>query len=161
VTTTPGEVPPVLIREATPADLAALRDLIATNGLPLDGLDDAADVCVADAAGTIVSTAALEWHGTGDNTTFLLRSAAVDSVWRDRGVGAGLTAAALAHVDQAGAPVALLTETATDYFPRLGIAPVDRDQLPVALTASAELRGACPASAHALLRPVTHATEGR
>jgi hypothetical protein len=68
-------------------------------------------------------------------------------------------AAALALVDDVGAPVGLLTETAADYFPRHGFTAVDRDPLPAALTASAELR--LPASAHALLRPVTYATEGR
>jgi hypothetical protein len=38
--TTPREVPPVLVREAAPADRAAISDLITTAGLPLEGLDD-------------------------------------------------------------------------------------------------------------------------
>ena len=37
--------------------------------------------------------------------------------------------------------------------PGQGFAPVDRDELPRPLAGSAELQGACPASAHALLRP--------
>ena len=161
MTTTPREVPPVLVREATPADLAPIHHLIAAAGLPLAGLDDAAHVWVAEVARTIVGTAALERHGTADAPTFLLRSAAVDPAWRGHGVGSALTAAALAHVDDAGAPVALLTETAAGYFPRFGFTAVARDRLPAALAASAELRGACPASAHALLRLFTPTTEGR
>jgi amino-acid N-acetyltransferase len=86
----------------------------------------------------------------------------VTPAWRGRGVGIALSAAALAHVDAAGSPVALLTETAAGYFPRFGFTPVDRDQLPASLAGSAELRGACPTSARALLRPPTaHVREGR
>jgi amino-acid N-acetyltransferase len=155
-----SEVPPVLVREATPADLAATTDLIASAGLPLAGLDDATLVLVAEAAGELVGAVALERHGGGSGTAFLLRSAAVAPAWRGRGVGASLTAAALEHVDAVGAPVALLTETAEHYFPRFGFTPVDRGRLPAALTASAELQGACPASARALLRPAADPTPG-
>jgi amino-acid N-acetyltransferase len=162
VTTRPREVPPVVVREATPADLAVTRDLVVAAGLPLAGFDDAALVLVADAAGELVGTVALEQYGNGDATAYLLRSAAVIPAWRGRGVGAALTAAALARADAGGAPVALLTETASEYFPRFGFAPVDRDRLPPSLAGSAELRGACPTSARALLRPRTaHAREGR
>jgi amino-acid N-acetyltransferase len=146
-------VRPVRVREAAPADLPAVRHLIAAAGLPLDGFDDITHVLVADAGGAVVGTVALEQHGAGPGTAFLLRSAAVAPTWRGRGVGAALTSAALAHVDAIGGPVALLTETAARYFPRFGFAPVDRAALPAALAPSAELRGACPASAQALLRP--------
>ena len=151
-----GEVPPVTVREAVPADLQAVRDVVAAAGLPLDGLADANVVLVAEEAGAVVGTVALERHGTGAETAFLLRSAAVAPAWRGRGTGARLTVAALERVDAAGAPVALLTETAAAYFPRFGFVPVDRHLLPAALQDSAELRGACPASATALVRePIT------
>src|SRR4051794_15465546 len=146
----------VVVRAATPADSPALRAPVAAAGLPVAGLDDAALVLIAeDGLGALVGTVALERHGTDRDTAYLLRSAAVDPAWRGRGVGAALTAAALVHVDAVGVPVALLTETAERYFPRFGFAPVTRDRLPASLTASAELRGACPASARALLRPPT------
>lgn len=148
------EAAPVRVRDAAPADLAVVRRLIATAGLPLDGLDDAAHVLVAEAGGRVVGTVALERHEAGSRPVFLLRSAAVDPTWQGRGVGTALTTAALERVDVARAEAALLTETAADYFPRFGFRAVDRAELPPALGASAELRGACPASAHALLRPV-------
>jgi len=138
--------------EAASADLPAVRALVAAAGLPLDGLADAALVLIATGGGRVVGTVALEAHGAGRDTAFLLRSAAVDPAWRGRGIGAWLTDAALRHIDTIGAPVALLTESAADYFPRFGFVPVDRDRLPSSLAASAELRGACPASAQALLR---------
>jgi amino-acid N-acetyltransferase len=155
MTSSEPEVPPVAVREAAPADLPAVRDLVSAAGLPLDGLAEAAVVLVADADGAVVGAVALERHGAGPDTAFLLRSAVVAPAWRGRGVGTVLTAAAVAHVDTVGAPVALLTETAADYFPRFGFTPVDRTALPAVLGGSAELRGACPASARALLRPTT------
>jgi amino-acid N-acetyltransferase len=148
----PG-VPPVRVREAAPADLPAVRELVTAAGLPLDGLDGAAHVLVAVDDGRVVGTVALERHDDASGPVFLLRSAAVESACRGRGVGAALVTAALAVVDTARAEVALLTETAADYFPRFGFRPVHRDALPAALTASTELRGACPVSANALLRP--------
>jgi amino-acid N-acetyltransferase len=50
--------------------------------------------------------------------------------------------------------LALLTETADEYFPRFGFTAVERTELPVELEASPELRGgACVTTAGALLRP--------
>jgi amino-acid N-acetyltransferase len=145
-----GAVPPVVVREAAPADLPAARRLVERAGLPVDGLDDAT-LLLAEADGRLVGTAALERHGHGAGTAFLLRSVAAER--RDRGVGTALTAAALRRVDAARAPVGLLTETAAAYFTRFGFEPVARDDLPPALAASAELRGACPSTAQAMLRP--------
>jgi amino-acid N-acetyltransferase len=147
-----GAVPRVTIRPATPEDDPAVRALIAGAGLPLDGLDDAAVLLVADADGTVVGTVALERYPAESGSVFLLRSAAVAPEHRGRGIGAALAAAALERVDAERAPVALLTETADGWFPRFGFRPVPRDELPEALAASAELRGACPDSARALLR---------
>jgi amino-acid N-acetyltransferase len=144
---------PVLVREAAATDLPAVRELLAAADLPVAGLDDAVVVLLAEVKGSVVGTIALERHGAGASVAFLLRSAAVDSAWRGRGIGAALVAAALERVDELSAPVALLTETAAGYFPRFGFHPVARHTLPAALEASAELRGACPSSARALFRP--------
>jgi amino-acid N-acetyltransferase len=152
VSTDPGAAP-VRVREAAPADLPAVHELVRAAGLPLEGLDDAAHVLVAVADGVVVGTVALERHDDASGPVFLLRSAAVGTSCRSRGIGAVLVTAALAVVDTASAEVALLTETAADYFPRFGFRPVPRDALPAALAASAELGGACPVSAAALLRP--------
>jgi amino-acid N-acetyltransferase len=145
-------VPPVTIRPATPEDQAAARSLIAAADLPLDGLDDAVLLLVAESDGAVVGTVALERHAAQPGTAFLLRSAAVAADHRGRGIGAALTAAALERVDAERAPVALLTETADSWFPRFGFRPVAREELPAALSASSELRGACPDTARALLR---------
>jgi amino-acid N-acetyltransferase len=142
----------VHVRAATGSDRSAVRRLVSAAGLPLDGLDDAV-VLVAESDSALVGTVALERHCDELGVAFLLRSAAVHPAEQGRGVGTALTRAALALVDAEGAPVALLTETAEHWFPRFGFAPVPRDRLPDCLAASAELRGACPATARALLRP--------
>jgi amino-acid N-acetyltransferase len=82
----------------------------------------------------------------------LLRSVAVRAEQRGRGVGAELVRAALAAAGPRR-PVALLTETGAGWFPRFGFRPVERAALDPALAASAELAGACPATARAFLRP--------
>ncbi|HEX2073773.1 MAG TPA: GNAT family N-acetyltransferase, partial [Geodermatophilus sp.] len=80
-------VPPVRVREAAPAERTAVEALVAGAGLPLDGLDGAAVVLVADVGGTLVGAVALGRHGGPGETVFLLRSAAVDPAWRGRGIG--------------------------------------------------------------------------
>ncbi len=142
----------VRVREAHPEETPEVSRLVREAGLPLDGLEGATLVLVAESQGELVGTIALEEHGSGEGLAYLLRSAAVTPTWRRRGVGRALTWAALAHVDSAGAPAALLTETADGYFTAFGFEPVARDQLPAALMASPQLSGACPISAHALLR---------
>jgi amino-acid N-acetyltransferase len=146
-----GGVP---IRPAEPDDWPAIRRLVTAAGLPLDGLTDSDLVLVAVRDDRIVGTAALERHGDGDATAYLLRSVAVAESERRSGIGTRLVHASLSTI-RPGAPVALLTETAASYFPRFGFVPVDRDRLPASLAASPELRGACPASAQALLRHPT------
>lgn len=146
-----------MTRRARPEDMAAVRALIERCGLDADGLDDAV-VYVSESDGHIVGTVALEQHATGADAAFLLRSAAVEPAVRGQHVGHALVRAALRHVDSLRAPVGLLTETAQDYFPRFGFEPVSRDELPKPLHESSQLRGACPESAHALLRPALSTT---
>jgi amino-acid N-acetyltransferase len=149
---TTGDAGGFTIRLAQPVDLPGIRALIGAAGLPTEGLADSYLVLVAERADRIVGTAALERRGDGDDAAYLLRSVAVQAGNRRSGLGARLVDRALGEV-HAGAPVALLTKTAPGYFPRFGFVPVDRAELPASLSASAELRGACPASARALLRP--------
>lgn len=140
------------LRPATAADASGLRHLVAAAGLPLAGLEDAwVTVVAARADGSVAGVAALERHGAGETTAFLLRSVVVEPAQRGTGLGRRLVATALAHVDRT-APVALLTETAAPWFDRLGFERVARGDLPASLTGSVELVSACPASATAMLR---------
>ncbi len=141
------------IRTAGPEDATFVAGLLAGYDLPVVGRDDVTHQLVADADGVPIGTVALERHGSGDDVAYLLRSLAVSPDSRSTGVGTSLVEAALTIVDSADAPVGLLTETAADFFPRLGFHRTTRDALPAALGASPELLGACPDTATAMVRP--------
>lgn len=92
----------------------------------------------------IVGSAALELHGSAG----LLRSVAVAPAHRGRGLGRRLTRAALELGQARGVEtVYLLTQTAGDFFSRLGFRRVPREQAEPLVGASLEFQGACPASA--------------
>lgn len=139
---------PALVRPARQGDLPDLLDLLKTSKLPTDGLaDHLATTLVAQAEGTLVGCAAVEIYGTAG----LLRSVAVDPARRGTGLGHRLTEAALELALARGVrSVYLLTTTAGDFFPRFGFKKIDRKEMDPALEPSAELRGACPASALAM-----------
>jgi protein-tyrosine-phosphatase/N-acetylglutamate synthase-like GNAT family acetyltransferase len=119
-------------------------------GLPLAGVpSDLHGFVVAVSGGRIVGTAAVETYGH----VGLLRSVAVDPDRRSAGLGAALVERVLDAARTAGVDdVFLLTTTAERYFPRHGFAVVSREDVPAALHASAEFRGACPASATVMRR---------
>jgi len=140
----------VVIEAAHPDEFDAVLALLAQSGLPEAGLRDHRDsLLVARIDGELVGSAALELYGE----FALLRSVAVDTAQRGRGVGRCLTDAALlfarAHDVRR---VFLLTTTASEFFASLGFEPVDRSVVPAAVQASAEFRGACPDSARAMTR---------
>ena len=142
----------VVVRPASATQHEDLRGLVQAAGLPLAGLESVVARFVAERHGEVVGVAALEQHVDERGDVFLLRSVAVRTGFRGQGIGEGLTRAALQHVDAHGGPVALLTETAADFFPRFGFVEVLRADLPTALLGSAELQGACAVSARAFLR---------
>jgi amino-acid N-acetyltransferase len=138
------------IRLAHPEETDRVAALVTAAGLPTAGLAQAWHTWVAADGDQLLGTASLERH----DSAYLLRSVAVHDEARGRGIGAQLVQIALAAVDPAR-PVALLTETAAGWFPRFGFHPVDRAALDPALAASAELAGACPATAQAFQRPAS------
>jgi nucleoside-diphosphate-sugar epimerase/N-acetylglutamate synthase-like GNAT family acetyltransferase len=136
------------IAPAAEADLTSVLALLEASRLPTDGLpDQIATTLVAWTEGKIVGCAAVEVYGTAG----LLRSVAVDTRRQGEGLGHRLTKAALDLARARGVKrVYLLTTTAADFFPRFGFRNIDRKEMDPALERSAELRGACPASAVAM-----------
>ncbi len=135
----------VIIRPAGPQDLVAVRELLSVAALPLDGVPEKlAHFLVAERDGMVVGAIGLEPYGDAA----LLRSAVVSPSLRGTGVGERLVQTLLARAHDAGVrELVLLTTTAERWFPRFGFARIDRAEAPVALHASEEFRGACPASA--------------
>ena len=137
------------IRAATPEDLPRIRSLLADAELPLQGLEDqfGPGYAVAVEDDRVIGAAGIERYGRWG----LLRSVVTDPDWRGKGVGETLTRNRLAWAETEGLEgVYLLTTSAASYFPRLGFATVDRDELPLEIRESTEFTIACPASAVAM-----------
>ncbi len=133
------------LRPATSADWPAVAGLLEAHGLPLQGAQaNLPSTVLAVAAGDVLGCAAAEVHGR----VALLRSVAVAPGLADRGIGGALVAAVLGEARRRDLrSIHLLTTTAPDWFTRFGFAREPIGQAPGALAASAELQGACPASA--------------
>lgn len=147
------------IRLAGTHELAPVLQLLRDSGLPHAGLSDhAANLLVAVQGGRLVGSAALELYGDAA----LLRSVAVTPALRGRGVGVALTRAVLDLARERGVrEVYLLTETAADFFARLGFRRIPRREAELAVGASEEFTTACPASATCMgltLAPARDAT---
>jgi N-acetylglutamate synthase-like GNAT family acetyltransferase len=150
---TTTEIAGATLRPATPADEPAVAALLTASALPLDGVHEAlSSFVVAEDAGAIVGVAGIEACGaTGEHA--LLRSVAVAPAWRNRRLGRALVTRVIAEAEARGAKALyLLTTTADAYFPSFGFAKTSRDQVPEDVRATAEFRGACPASATVMTR---------
>lgn len=138
------------IRAARPTDLPAIERLLTTSQLPLAGVGESLPgFVVAESAGTIVGTAAIEV--CRDNA--LLRSVAVAPEWRSRGLGRALVTRVIADAEARGLrALYLLTTTAEHYFPSFGFQQIPRDQVPADVQDTEEFHSACPASAVVMCR---------
>jgi amino-acid N-acetyltransferase len=145
--TTPS---PVIIRQATAADLDAVEALLTTSDLPTVGVRaNIADFLVAQAGTDVVGVVGMEYCGDDG----LLRSTVVASARRGEGVAGMLVRQMLAHADARGVrALYLLTTTAEEYFPRFGFMRVPRSDIPRDVLNTDEFRDACPASAVAMAR---------
>jgi amino-acid N-acetyltransferase len=137
------------IRGARAEDRDAVAALLERTALPPDGLDeqfgDGYAVAVAD--GRVVGAAGVEVYGSAG----LLRSVAVDPAWQGRGLGVRLTRERLRWAGSRGLDtVYLLTNTAAGYVPRLGFAPVPRDEVPAGVRGSLQFASVCPSTAAVL-----------
>jgi amino-acid N-acetyltransferase len=119
----------------------AVEALLSAAGLPLDGAAEAFTLgVVAREDGRIVAAAAIERFGASG----LLRSVVVAPERRGTGLGRELVTAAEGLALEAGlGELYLLTETAVDWFPRLGYEVVDRATAAAAVGESVEFTTVC------------------
>ena len=138
------------VRPARPEDLTAIEELLTASGLPVEGVAEALHTFfVAEADDALVGVAGLEV--CCDNA--LLRSVAVEPTWRSRGLGRVLVTRVIEDAEARGIQgLYLLTMTAERYFPSFGFRQIARDDVPDDVRATAEFRGACPASATVMAR---------
>ncbi len=133
------------LRKAEAVDWDAVRTLLSQAKLPTDGArEHLAHFIVAEDDHGIAGVIGRETYGN----VALLRSVVVSERARGTGLGGDLVRALEQRATAAGVQeIVLLTTTAERWFPRFGYAVIERADVPAALHASAELRGACPASA--------------
>jgi amino-acid N-acetyltransferase len=131
----------IRIDRATTADAAAVEGLLRAANLPLEGAAEALELGVVAREGdAVVAAASLERYGGAG----LLRSVVVAPERRGAGLGRDIVTAAenLARRDGIR-ELYLLTETAIDWFPRLGYEVVDRPVADAAVGASIEFTTVC------------------
>lgn len=138
----------LFIRRATSHDWQSLATLLATADLPLAGAEaNLSDFFLAFRDDVLIGSAGLERYGD----TALLRSVAIASTERGKGVGRTLVNQVLAYAASLEVrQVVLLTTSAADFFVRFGFQPMSREEFPLAVQVSVEFQEACPASATAM-----------
>lgn len=129
------------IERALPSDVLGVELLLAAASLPQEGVAEAFTAgVVARDGGMILGAAAVEPFGQAG----LLRSVVVAESRRGTGLGRELVAAAEALAQEEGIrELYLLTETAADWFPRLGYEVVDREEARAAVGESVEFTMVC------------------
>jgi len=140
------------IRAAIPSDGAAIRDMLTAAALPTADLSaSAVEFLVAETDGVLMGVVGLEPHAPSG----LLRSLVVLPQARGLGVGAALVSALEQHACSRGLTrLVLLTETAEEFFTRLGYVSAERASMPPDILATAEFRSLCPSSAACLFRDI-------
>ena len=138
------------IERARPSDLPAVEALLSAAGLPLAGATKAFEAGVVARDGVaVIGAAGVERYGSAG----LLRSVVVAPSRRGAGLGRDLVAATEDLARREGIrDLYLLTETAIDWFPRLGYAVVPRDEAAAAVGRSIEFTTACAETAVAMRR---------
>jgi len=139
-----------VFRQAVPNDWEAVRGLLVSCSLPLDGAQQhLADFLLAFEDSELAACGGLECYGD----VALLRSVAVTPSHRGRGIGREACGRLMAKAKERNVrTLVLLTESAPFFFQKLGFEVVPRAILPEQVGVSEELRGACPASAIAMRR---------
>ncbi len=136
----------VEIRKLNRTDWAEVRELLALCHLPTDDLDEQAGKVFHAAINRdrVVGVTGIELYGP----VGLVRSLAVNEVFRGKGIGEKLYAAIENYALQNDVlRLYLLTETAEQYFRRLGYEVIDRDIAPMSIQQTRQFSQLCPSSA--------------
>lgn len=140
------------IKKASPKDLKNILEILDYAGLPwIDSEDHLDTFFVVEVDGNIVAVGGLEIMGN----LGLLRSIAVLTKHRNKGMGRRLYQHLEAQAKRAGVQkLYLLTNTAQDYFRKLGFCTVPRTSVPKRIHSTRQFRELCPNSASVMYRNV-------
>ena len=134
--------------------LDRIADLLKTNKLPYKDLSltDSIFLSYHEENGKMVGSGGLEFY----SDFALLRSLAVDEKYRGKKIGESIVNDLLARaIARSIREVYLLTETAHDFFIKLGFKDVDRSNVPTVVKESSEFSSVCPVSAVCMLYQVS------
>ncbi len=142
----------VSIQKATAADFDAVGALLSANNLPTADLNPLLeDFLVAVENGGLVAVMGIDNYGAAG----LLRSAVVDSSYRNTGLASALLQHLLEAAKQSGLTnLYLITNTAENYFSKKGFVKINRESVPAAVLQSKEFNGLCPASSAIMRRSI-------
>lgn len=146
------------IEPARPTDLGAITQLLKNNTLIYTDLTPAhmAHFLVARVDGALAGAVGFEPFGV----VGLLRSLAMSEPLRGRGHGRALVAALERAAHAAGVrELFLLTETAPEFFARLGYQKTPRADAPAPLQATSEFAELCPQSAICMKKTLAPSAE--
>jgi len=137
---------------ASDEDVEAIVALLKTNNLPVKDLVTGQRMfLVALSDINVVGCVAVEIYGNAG----LLRSLAVNSDFRGKGIGQKLVAEAEAwSLDNGLKGLYLLTTTATGFFPKLGWQNTDRAFVPESIVFSSEFASICPSTAVCMFKAI-------
>jgi amino-acid N-acetyltransferase len=123
----------------------SIRELLAGSELPEEDISPhLSHFIVAESRGAIVGCVGLERAGE----TALLRSLAVATDFRSKGLGRELCRRITKYARQQGyETLYLLTTSATDYFSAQGYKQVNRSAAPEGIKKTEQFRSLCPSSA--------------
>ena len=129
---------------ANAEEIEAITLLLEQNNLPVSDIRESAiDFIVAKNNSKLIGCVGLEKKGDHG----LLRSFAVESEFRNLGVGTELYQRILKHALQFNIrSIHLLTNTASEYFSKVGFVVTDRINAPNAITETIEFSCLCPVS---------------
>ncbi len=140
------------INNATSKDLADIKMVLEESGLPSQDCEPhLTNFFVAEVDARMVGVGGLELRGIDG----LVRSIAVLPAFRGRGIGRALFQRIADRAIRSGIHrLYLLTETAEDYFTKLGFAPIARGDAPLAIAGTRQFRELCAQSATVMCHDV-------
>jgi len=140
--------------KATQADSKIIRELLEDNGLPSDDYEDHIEsFIVVKEGGKVIGIGGLEKCGAA---TGLVRSIVVVPGHRGKGVANEIYMLIEDKAHNLGIKTLyLLTESATEYFKKLGFEIVERIEVPESVKKTKQFRDLCPVSAAVMFRDIS------
>lgn len=144
-------------RDAVNLDIERIEHLLKECSLPYNDLNKyIQNFVVAENNNIIIGVGGFEKYGDAS----LIRSLAVISEYRGIGVGGKIYALLERKISNVGInKLYLLTETATDYFKKVGFTIRVRENIPEAILRTKQFRELCPSTAFVMYNELRESNE--